>query len=250
MLNKKDGSKIAKDGFKNEFFVIETFNNWQTNIMAQNWLVSMEYKLSDIEYVEAIKIKGSYKADVQVQIKLIIKLKKEIDCQNISVKLVSNPSGFNQIDKRWIDNYMCLWSIPDNVVKLLKYYTGEILPYKNNTKDNRRMFLFEFTNDEKECLFNFFKKNKVLILTDILKGRGQFSCEWILIVCNIDNNITSKILPINKVLNFYANGDIVETKQGNIRMGRITVQRKGGDGGRKTANMLQFKINPMDLINI
>ena len=249
MLNKKDGSKIAKDGFKNEYFVIETFNNWKTNEMAKHWLISMGYKLSDIEYVEAIKIKGSYKADVQVQIKLTIKLKKEIDCQNISVKLVSNPSGFNQIDKRWIDKHADLWNIPDNVVKLLKYYTGEMSPYKEDTKDNRRMFLFEFTNNEKECLLDFFRKNKVLILTDILKGRGQFACEWMLIVCNINNDITSKILPINEVLNFYANGDIVETKQGNIKMGRITVQRKGGDSGRKTANMLQFKMNPMDLMN-
>ena len=28
------------------------------------------------------------------------------------------------------------------------------------------------------------------------------------------------------------------------------MQRKGGDGGRKTANMLQFKINPAELFNI
>ncbi|MCF6181220.1 hypothetical protein [Lutibacter sp.] len=27
------------------------------------------------------------------------------------------------------------------------------------------------------------------------------------------------------------------------------MQRKGGDGGRKTAQMLQFKINPAELFN-
>ncbi|MGL4987332.1 MAG: hypothetical protein ACRC5H_09395 [Treponemataceae bacterium] len=40
------------------------------------------------------------------------------------------------------------------------------------------------------------------------------------------------------------------TKQGNIKLGRIGVQRKGGDGGRPSANMLQFKMNPMDLFGI
>lgn len=32
--------------------------------------------------------------------------------------------------------------------------------------------------------------------------------------------------------------------------GHITIQRKGGDGGRDTANMLQFKIDPTDLFDI
>ncbi len=29
----------------------------------------------------------------------------------------------------------------------------------------------------------------------------------------------------------------------------MTMQRKGGDGGRNTANMLQFKINPAALFD-
>ncbi len=30
----------------------------------------------------------------------------------------------------------------------------------------------------------------------------------------------------------------------------VTQKRKGGDGGRNTANMLQFKINPAELFDI
>ena len=62
----------------------------------------MKYKLSEIDYVEAVKISG-YKTDVQVQV--TIKLKKAIDVENLQVKLVSNPKGFNQIDKRWVEKY-------------------------------------------------------------------------------------------------------------------------------------------------
>ena len=53
----------------------------------------------------------------------------------------------------------------------------------------------------------------------------------------------------NVVINHFGNGDVVITKQGNIKIENITMQRKGGDGGRKTAQMLQFKINPTELFD-
>ena len=34
------------------------------------------------------------------------------------------------------------------------------------------------------------------------------------------------------------------TSRGGLRIGRVTAQRKGGDGGRPSANKLQFKIDP------
>ncbi|MFB0907386.1 MAG: type II restriction endonuclease, partial [Spirosomataceae bacterium] len=71
----------------------------------------MQYNLSDIEFVKAVIISG-HKADVQVQV--TIKLKELIDVENLQVKLVSNPKGFNQIDKRWIGTYKVMWNIPPN----------------------------------------------------------------------------------------------------------------------------------------
>ncbi|MGL4560660.1 MAG: type II restriction endonuclease [Brevinema sp.] len=246
----QEGSETAKNGFKNEQFVIDLFNAWKSNELAQEWLIAMGYKISEIEFVKAIKIIGSFKADIQVQISITIKLKEEVDCQNISIKLVSNPQGFNQIDKRWIDKYIELWNIPQDISKLLKYYTGELKPYKSMVRDERRMFIDEFEQSEQDLMIQFFEQNKVLILTDILKGRGQFSAEWMLVIYKQENKIESVLKPINEVLNFYAQGNVEITKQGNIKIGRIGIQRKGVDGGRPTANMLQFKMNPMDLFNI
>ena len=40
------------------------------------------------------------------------------------------------------------------------------------------------------------------------------------------------------------------TEKGNIRLGNITLQRKGGDNGAESANMLQFKANPMMLFDV
>lgn len=42
-------------------------------------------------------------------------------------------------------------------------------------------------------------------------------------------------------------GDIRITREGSLKIGKIGMQRKGGDGGRDTAKMLQFKINPIEL---
>ena len=99
------GSKTAKDGFNNEYFVVSIFNDWKNNELAKNWLKAMGYKIDEIEEVNAYKIKGSFKADVQVVILIQVKLQQIQDIQNIQVKLVSNANGYNQIDKRWLKSY-------------------------------------------------------------------------------------------------------------------------------------------------
>lgn len=206
----------------------------------------MGYKLDEIEYVEAIVLSG-FKADVQVQV--TIKLKKAIDVENIQVKLVSNLKGFNQIDKRWVDKYVEMWSIPENIIVLLKKYTGEILPTIKNPKDERRTFVNEFSKSNQDLLINWIKEHKTLIVNDIIKGRGKFSAEWMLVAQKVEEDAKWILKPINIVLNHFGNGAVKITKQGNIKIGNITMQRKGGDNGRKTAQMLQFKINPAELFD-
>ncbi len=211
---------------------------------ARKWLTLMEYKLDEIEFVKAILLSG-FKSDVQVQI--TIKLKTAIDVENIQVKLVSNLKGFNQIDKRWIDRYVEMWEIPYDITELLKQYTGEISPKINNTRDNRRTFANEFTVVEQKKLLEWIKENKALIISDILKGRGKFSAEWMLVAQKLKNEARWILKPMNYCMNFFSQGNIEITSRGNIKIGRITMQRKGGDAGRSTANMLQFKINPAEL---
>lgn len=207
----------------------------------------MGYILKDIEKVEAFKITGSYKTDVQVQVRIY--LKKEIDVQNLSIKLVSNPRGYNQIDKRRIDKYVDFWDIPEDIAKILKLYTGEKEPYKKDVRDKRRMFLDEMKKSERLKLLEFCETNKILIISDILRGRGKFSADWMLVVLNINNHSKWDLKSINYVMNFFGNGKVKITKKGNLKIGKITVQRKGGDGGRDSAKMLQFKMNPAEILD-
>jgi len=246
-MDSSGGSKIAKDGFDNEKDIASKFINWKDDIEAQQWLKTMGYDLNNIEYVYAEVLHG-YKTDVQVQV--TIKLKNIIDAQNLQVKLVSNAKGFNQIDKRWIKNYTEMWEIPENIVKLLKYYTGEIAPYKQNTRDKRRMFMDEFSEQEQNEILEYFEQNKMLIILDIVKGRGKFAAEWILVAQKYEDIFRWILKPINVAINHYSEGKVEITNRGNLKIGRIGMQRKGGDAGRETANMLQFKVDPIELFNL
>jgi len=249
-MNKKDliklGSQTAKGGFRNEDDIVRKFNDWKTDEDAQKWLVIMGYPVKEIEKVEAMKLHG-YKTDVQVQI--MIYLKKAIVAENLSVKLVSNPQGFNQIDKRWVDKYVEMWEIPADITKILKIFTGEISPTKSGLKDKRRMFLSEMSASDQKKIIDYFTKNKILVVSDILKGRGKFSAGWMLVAL-VANGESSWILKsINHAMNIFADGPVRITNQGSLKIGKITMQRKGGDAGRDSAKMLQFKINPVELFS-
>lgn len=236
------GTNTAKKGFENEDHIIDKFLNWKEDLEAQNWLVTMSYVLKEIREIKAIKLHG-YKTDVQIQI--MVYLKEIISVENLSVKLVSNTTGFNQVDKRWVDKYAQMWQFPTEIIKYLKLFTGEAKPYIANPRNDRRMFLNELESHAQEEIVKFFSDNKFLIIADIIKGRGNFSAGWMLVVMSKNDDTQWVLKDINEVMNIFSQGEVKITKQGSLKTGQITMQRKGGDGGRDTAKMLQFKVNPL-----
>src|SRR5436190_22405883 len=104
------GSQTAKNGFKNEDEIRDKLNNWKADEDARVWLTAMNYKVAEIEAVTATKPHGE-KADVEA----VVKTKKGERKEGISIKLVSSPNGFNQIDKRWLSHYVKMWNIPPDV---------------------------------------------------------------------------------------------------------------------------------------
>ncbi len=135
-----------------------------------------------------------------------------------------------------------MWNIPLEIATIFKKYTGEVEPTISNPKDKRRMFANEFSVIEQENILKWLNENKSLIVSDILKGRGQFSAEWMLVAQKVKANSRWVLKPMNVCLNHFGIG--------NFKIGRITMQRKGGDNGRDTAKVLQFKINPAELFDL
>lgn len=88
-----------------------------------------------------------------------------------------------------------------------------------------------------------------MIVGDVIRGRGRFAAEWTLVIHKW-NGYRWTLKAVNEAIGIYC-GDLKAeiTPKGSLRLGRITLQRKGGDNGRDTANMLQFKADPIDLFD-
>jgi len=280
MYNFEFGSRTAKGGFANEKAIRDKFNNWREDEEAKLWLQIMGYDLSKIDDVKAIliptRIKRSdikkygfaekdyeelmrfKKADIQVQIRLIICVNNALKVENLSLKKANSDANYNQVDKRSVDAYKSMWHFDDEIALALKLFTGEVNPSSHQDmlkvspsqlRDSRRVFLTELKDNIVQKIISFFTENKILVVSDILKGRGGFAADWMLVTrYNRSNNTTTWILKdINTAMNFFGQGDVRISPLGSLYIGRITMQRKGGT---PDPTKLQFKIKPCDLFKL
>jgi hypothetical protein len=237
------GSQTAKAGFKNEDEIAAKFNNWPADADARGWLAAMNYRIDEIASVAAGKPHGE-KADIEV----IVKTKAgNVRKEGVSIKLVSSPNGFNQIDKRWLRQYVKLWSMPKDVEESLKLFLGETPPSKPSRIANR-MFLNELDPAAQKAVVDFFTANKDRIVSDLIAGDGVHAAGWLMVAFKATENTRWTLKRTGEAAAFFGEGEVEITRAGNLKIGRVTMQRKGGDAGRETAKMLQFKINPALLI--
>ncbi|HQZ83163.1 MAG TPA: hypothetical protein PLR83_08080 [Pyrinomonadaceae bacterium] len=239
----KVGSDTAKGGFRNEDAIRDKFNAFKTDADAQAWLREMNYSPDDIVSLTAAKPHGK-KADVEVT----IETRSGITREGISIKLVSSNQGFNQIDKRWLSHYAEMWKMPADVVAALKLFVGETPPTKPG-RSKVRMFLDEIDPRLKDAVIKFFTENKAAIVSDLFAGDGEHSAGWVMVAFKPADKTEWALRTSQRAVEFYSEGEVALTRGGNLKIGRITMQRKGGDAGRETAEMLQFKINPVELFN-
>ncbi len=238
------GSSTAKNGFKNEDEIRDKFNSWRTDDDAKAWLATMGFKPADIVGVLAVKPHGE-KSDVDVT----VETKAGKTTEGISIKLVSSPNGFNQIDKRWLSHYVAMWKIPPDVEAALKFFLGETPPTKPG-RDANRMFLDELAPEQQRAIIDFFSDNRERMLHDLFSGDGPHAAGWIMVALKASDTPRWVLRSDKDTIAFFGEGKVEITSRGNLKIGRVTMQRKGGDGGRETAKMLQFKINPALLFDL
>lgn len=232
------GSITAKNGFRNEDQIRDKFNRWKTDKDARAWLKAMGYKLGTLKNVVATKPHGQ-KADVQL--KLTTTSGEAVE--GISIKLVSSENGFNQVDKRWLKSYATMWKMPPDVIQAMKLYLGEDPPTGRSRRPDR-MYLNELRDAERTAVIEFFTENKEGIVSDLLAGDGKHAADWFMVTLKNTESPRWTIRSMSETVSFFSEGPVVMTRYGNLKIGRVSMQRKGGDNGRETAKMLQFKINP------
>jgi len=275
-MNKTElGSKTAKGGFANEKAICKKFNAWRKDKEAQEWLKIMGYNITKLDAVKATQVptklkktdlskfgvkKEEYehfvkfkKADVQIRI--VIKIGKLLKVENLSLKKANSDADYNQVDKRTVDDYQKMWKFDNEAAFWLKLFTGELEPnYLRETnvdkfRDKRRLFLDEMPITIQSKIINFFQRNKIIVISDILKGRGGLSADWMLVTRfnSKDKTTTWTLRDINVVMNFFGDGDVSLSPKGSLYIGKITMQRKGGT---PDPTKLQFKIKPCQLFNL
>lgn len=274
--NKEIGSKTAKGGFANEKSICNKFNSWKCDLEAQEWLKIMGYNIDKLSSVTAIHVPIRIKKNdlikfaidekeyeglikfkkADAQLRIIIKIGNILKIENLSFKKANSNADYNQIDKRTVDAYQEIWRFDDETALWLKLFTGELNPKsyarligKKMLRDKRRLFIDEMPKEIQDKIIDFFKRNRILIVSDVLKGRGGLSANWMLVTrYNKNDHTTCWILKdINTAMNLFDSGDIKVSPRGSLCIGRITAQRKGGT---PDPTKLQFKIKPCDLFQL
>jgi hypothetical protein len=239
------GSETAKGGFRNEVDVCDRFNRWREDPDGRAWLAILHGGTDDVTSVHAATLHGE-KADIEVRITTPAGETRH----GISIKLVSTPEGFNQIDKRRLAAYASMWDMPADVREALALFVGESPPTAPS-RSPERTFLTELPPATQRRVVEFFTIHRETIVSDLFAGDGPHAAGWLLVTCRGDTTGArrSVLLPTAEAATFFGTGEVAITPAGSLRIGRITMQRKGGDNGRDTARMLQFKIDPADLLD-
>ena len=206
-------SAAARSGFKMEEEAARMFRNWREDATASTWLEKIGFRgqLTDVKTTRSLG--SNSKADI-----LLYTRSTKI---GISVKKFTG-RGYNQIDKRWIDDYKSMWKMPTDVANTLRKFCGEE-GYRpadlgiHGTKDHRRLFLNEMDPSEVGPVTEFFRSNMDRILYDMLGGTSQYKAHYILVIKTDRNRIIgSNIVDLDAAVNIYR-GEVSITRRGSLK---------------------------------
>ena len=266
----EQGSKIAKSGFKNEDNISKKINNWETDPEAKIWLKEMGINISKIKELDSKTSRelglGNIKSDVIVTI--------DGEKHGISVKFYT--ANFNQLQRGTVENISKLLEMPLFVTLAMKKIVGseghqpqdylqdvELKLLKEKRKNrftqnqsetierHKKLLIDDFPNNQRTKIRNWFDINKKTIIKILLRGKTAPSPQWFMAVKHNNGKISkTKIVSMENAINHFSKGEICFSNAGVFYIGKISMQRKSGDGGRISGQDLQFKIKPEEIFSI
>ena len=168
--------------------------------------------------------------------------------KGISMKTYKPEVSFSQANRGSLETYVEELGMSYGVADTLRAFV-----VKNH--QGGRTMLNEATISAQEELLRFFQLYQRQIISHVLRGKakGVLKADWLLLhetkdaewLSKVGNRESWHLYSMATVIDLCCSESPSITKAGNLTLGLgLTLQRKGGDGGAKTANDLQFKLNP------
>jgi len=232
-------SKTAKNGYKEEDMVCDDLS-----------INELRNKFSSIlgnEYDACSRVVGNHKCDIQSNNKKLTGQVKKY-----------RKGQFQQLDRHWIDHF--IKSIPELIgaSRILKdLFEYPLLDNETHVDKSTPLKKLCLSNYSHETITNFlllFNNNKRLILNYAFIGtNSEIHTEYLFGVEYLnDKRINIILFVITEIINYLETLDFkISPKKTAIILGDgiISLQRKGGDNGKKCSNQLQFKIIISKLID-
>jgi hypothetical protein len=170
----------------------------------------------------------------------------------ISLKTYKPKVGFGHANRGTVDTYARDLKMPANVADTLRAFATV-------TDDQDRTLLNQAPAEEQLAVVGFFTQFQRQIVAHVLSGKSDavLKADWMMFheaeEGNWEENVGNKkcwhLYPMAKVIDCCCSLKPKISKKGSLDVGLgLTLQRKGGDNGRSTANDLQFKISPKKIM--
>lgn len=223
-------SKTAKNGFKEEDLVVNDLNNIS------------EIKLNFSTFLN--KPLGCFSKNIGTS-------KTDITDGKINIQVKKHKiNQFGQIDRHYLSYFFEKIPELENHKKLLEGMCQ--LPILDNgmcdkTKEVIKLTSNNYQQEELDNLIKDLNKHKIKVINYAFLGYEEMYKPNILLGVEYDkekNRIKMIFYKMQDVIKYLATQEFKIRKSGTvIQLGNtFTMQRKGGDSGKKTANHLQFKL--------
>ena len=171
--------------------------------------------------------------------------------KGISMKSYKPDASFNQVNRSPLPRYVEELGMSYGVAETLRAFV------EKNHQGGRTMLNAAPISAQEELL-RFFQLYQRQITSHILRGKAKaaLKADWLLLhetkdadwVSKVGNRDCWHLYPMATVIDCCCTEAPSITKAGNLTLGLgLTLQRKGGDSGAKSANDLQFKLNPKEI---
>jgi hypothetical protein len=234
-------SNTAKNGYKEEFLVCNDLNK------------NSDLRKSFVEFLgnnydHCSRVNGNYKCDIQSNNKVI----------NGQVKKYKK-GQFQQLDRHWIDYLIKYIPELEEVSYILKNLCEcPLLSNKTHidkSKSIKKLCLSNYSQIELNNFIDILNKHKKEILNYAFFGTNQKLKPEYLFGIEYKDNIRRKIIlyKIKDIIIYLEKLQFrISKRKTVIKLGNdsiLSLQRKGGDGGKKSSNQLQTKIIVSKLLN-